>query len=389
MFIRVDPWLILLRFPMPGRLELKPDSMPGFSSNPLFTRASRRIRESAKQAFQRSDFGRVLREFEVANQKPAAGPRDLGRVIRAYQRGGSRRLIEELASCDAGRLARDLERYARSSKLGKKVVGQVLDALGPAGQILKALSEVSGPGGKPSSRERSLAAATKVLKAFGREVLDLDKPEEALETIRVALNELEARGHAIPADLARATTLDAMPTSEPELPAPDRSTVDIPLGDGSTRRFKRDHPIVTGKFVSCTSSNVHSYAYEYTSWTLYVRFLGGEGEHRHGPGPLYQYSHVRPALFLTLLNAGSKGDWVWDHLRIRGTVSGHQHDYRLVGISGGYVPRKATYTPAGEWFIPRRVRTDKGHYLTSSRPSAPARGVPNRGRPKPPNRGTP
>jgi hypothetical protein len=39
------------------------------------------------------------------------------------------------------------------------------------------------------------------------------------------------------------------------------------------------------------------------------------------------------------------GSWVWDALRIRGTVSGHQKDYELVGIMGNYVPRKATVRP--------------------------------------------
>lgn len=360
--------------------------MPGFSSNPLFTRASRRIRDSAKQAFRRSDFGRVLREFEEAHKKPAAGPRDLGKLIRAYERGGSRRLLDELARSDAGRLARDLERYAKRGPLGKKVVGEVLKGLGPAGKFLEALS---GIGDKPSSRARTLEAAIQLLQSFGYEVLGppgrKQDPEQLERSLSAARAFLERHGESAPAPKPATPTVE-----QPAPPAQGNSSrIDVVLANGAVRRFPKDHPIVTGKFVNCHSSNVHSYAYNYLDWTLYVRFLGGEGEHRHGPGPLYQYSHVPPELFLTLLNAGSKGDWVWDNLRIRGTVSGHQHDYRLVGIVGSYVPRKATYTPAGEWFIPRTVRTDKGHGLTSARPSAPARGVPNRGRPRPPNRGTP
>lgn len=363
--------------------------MAGLSSNPLFTRASRSIRDSAKQSFRRSDFGRLLRELEVAHQRPAAGPRDLPKLLRAYQRGGSQRLLRELARSDAGRLARDLERYARRGSLGRKIVSQVLGALGPAGQFLQALSGVAGPMGKStsSSRARSLEAATKLLQSFGYEILPPGKtqsPEDLQRSLEAARAFLETHGRSVP--LPQPAQPVAMPQPAPEA-TEGRSTVDVMMSNGMRRRFTKNHPIVTGKFVTCHSSNVHSYAYNVNTWELYVRFLGGEGEHRAGPGPIYQYSHVPPELFLTLLKAGSKGSWVWDNLRIRGTVSGHQFDYRLVGIVGSYVPRKATYTPEGEWYLPRTTRTNQGRVLTSARPSAPARGIPNRGRPNPPNRG--
>jgi hypothetical protein len=125
------------------------------------------------------------------------------------------------------------------------------------------------------------------------------------------------------------------------------------------------------------------------------------------------------------MSAPSKGGWVWDHLRIRGTVSGHQKDYELAGIVGGYVPRKATYGPlmqagdgwrqmsgkdrkagrkadyVGEIFLPRKKFTVQRNWVTSIKPLSPAygstgdedsgpnRGKPNNGRPAGPNRGTP
>lgn len=361
--------------------------MAGLSSNPLFTRASRSIRASAKQSFRRSDFGRLLRELEVAHQRPAAGPRDLPKLLRAYQRGGSQRLLRELARSDAGRLARDLERYARRGSLGRKIVSQVLGALGPAGQFLEALSGIAGPQGR-ASRARSFEAAAKLLQSFGYEILPPgnapQNPEDLERSLEAARAFLETHGRGVP------IPQPAQPVMQPEAEPAEiegRSTVDVVMSTGLRRQFAKNHPIVTGKFVTCQSSNVHSYAYNVNTWELFVRFLGGDGEHRAGPGPIYQYSHVPPELFLTLLNAGSKGGWVWDHLRIRGTVSGHQFDYRLVGIVGSYVPRKATYTPEGEWYLPRTTRTNQGRVLTSARPSAPARGIPNRGRPNPPNRG--
>lgn len=358
-----------------------------FSKNPLFTHASRAIRDSAKQAFRRSDFGRLLSQLEQAHDKPMAGPRELHKLIRAYESGGSRKLLQEVARSNAGRLARDLERYARRGSLGRKIVGQVISALGPAGKYLQALSGIVGPGGKPSSRAASLEAAVKLLQTFGYEVLPPSgrhTPETLERSLAAARAFLEEHGEGVP------VPQPAAPVPERLKPEEGKNSVDVVMSNGSKRRFPLDHPIVTGKFVPATSSsNVHSFAFNVLTWELYVRFLGGEGESRHGPGPLYQYSHVPPELFLSLLAAGSKGNWVWDHLRIRGTVSGHQYDYRLAGITGGYVPRKATYTPAGEFFIPRMVRTDKGNGLASSKPMAPARGIPNRGRPNPPNRGQP
>ena len=150
--------------------------------------------------------------------------------------------------------------------------------------------------------------------------------------------------------------------------------------------------------VPADSSNVFAYGYDVNSWNLYVRFRAESTSNplqkANAPGPLYQYSHVPPELFLKFLRAGSKGNWVWDNLRVRGTVSGHRYDYRLVGVTQGYVPRKAVLMPDGEYFIGRTVRTDQGRGLSSSRPDVMVRplvspGQPNRGTPRPPNRGGP
>lgn len=89
--------------------------------------------------------------------------------------------------------------------------------------------------------------------------------------------------------------------------------------------------------IAADSSNVHSYGYDPDSQTLYVRF-----RNKTKVGALYAYYHVPPEIYKKLDAAGSKGGAVWDLLRERGTVHGHKFDYRLVGIRGGYVPRKAT-----------------------------------------------
>ncbi|GAB4143800.1 KTSC domain-containing protein [Thermopirellula anaerolimosa] len=169
------------------------------------------------------------------------------------------------------------------------------------------------------------------------------------------------------------TVPDSGAATSPALPAPPE------LGN-----IPADHPLWSGEFVAVNqSSNVHSAAYDYREAALYVRFH--EKEYNKdvgdwvpvGPGPIYAYYNVPPSMFLDLLETRSPGNWVWDHLRIRGTVSGHRFDYRLVAISGTYVPRKATFGPLkskeyeglyGEMFVPRIVPGPTGKWLQSLNP---------------------
>ncbi|MEM6798550.1 MAG: KTSC domain-containing protein, partial [Planctomycetota bacterium] len=178
----------------------------------------------------------------------------------------------------------------------------------------------------------------------------------------------------------------------------DRKVVDLDLdGSGPKRRFPVSHPIVTRELIRTPeSSNVYGFRYDIDRSTLYVRYLqataSGGGKTM---GPLYGYSNVPPDVFLAMIDAPSKGTFIWDRIRIRGTVSGHRYDYRLVAVRHGYVPRKATFTPDGEQFIGRTVRAKrvigdrKVRTFSSRLPDAPARGTPNRGAPDrgAPNRG--
>lgn len=197
------------------------------------------------------------------------------------------------------------------------------------------------------------------------------------------------RNEQLPAGISP-TTLQGTP----------RRVVTLPMADTGRRRFPIDHPIITGKPVKAESSNVYSYWYHYDSATLYVRFweVAHEGKWKgtHQAGAVYSYANVTPEEFITLYNADSKGKWVWDRLRVRGTVSGHRKDYRLVAVSGsGYVPRKATFMSGphgpGEYFVQRRMKVRGTNvWLSSQRPDVlvsayerrPNRGEPNRGEPR-------
>jgi len=102
--------------------------------------------------------------------------------------------------------------------------------------------------------------------------------------------------------------------------------------------------------IHVASSNVYSYFYQAESkysGIVYVTFLAPapKGQPRTGPGPTYAYYDVTRGKFWRFQKdtEESAGGAVWDHLRVRGTLWNHQHRYRLIHVSGEYVPRRATF----------------------------------------------
>lgn len=69
------------------------------------------------------------------------------------------------------------------------------------------------------------------------------------------------------------------------------------------------------------STNVAHVQYDIEKHILIVTFLGG-GQ--------YSYSNVSEQEAINFAQAGSKGAWVWDRLRIRGSKTGHQKPYRKI-----------------------------------------------------------
>lgn len=108
---------------------------------------------------------------------------------------------------------------------------------------------------------------------------------------------------------------------------------------------------VQSREVLVDSSNVYSYFWEQekqSSGILYVTFLdwepGMKSEDRAGPGSTYAYYDVSNVVFQAFEAEArsTPGGAVWDMLRVRGTIHGHQYRYKLVQVAGEYVPRKAT-----------------------------------------------
>ena len=379
-------------------------------ANPLYKNFSKKLQQNAQQTFRNSSFGRLVTAMNRLStvydgRSSTYNDKKINEVIERYGRGfDTKSAAREIGGTDIARLTTHLERYAKKGGAKKAAVDLLLKELGPIGKIIK-----SAFGGKKGSSrtQRELNSAMKLLEAFGYTVLPPPKTRERRRTgkggttaagrrrskktvgaiargIDRAREWLSSVGYPVPEEEATKPKPGAGVSMVSETGEPLR-IVKLPV-KGRNQQFPVDHPIVTGQMVPVKSSNVHSYSYDFAVRVLYVRYLQGKGRHK-SKGPLYAYSSVMPDLFLEMYKAPSKGKWIWDALRIRGTISGHKKDYALVGIQGNYVPRKATIeavegtTLKREIFHQRTVLTSRGRELTSALPStaSPNRAKPNNG----------
>jgi hypothetical protein len=162
------------------------------------------------------------------------------------------------------------------------------------------------------------------------------------------------------------------------------------------RTYDTNDPIITGKWIRVSSSNVRAISFNFNfkfphKSTLYVQFLGTDAAgNRVGHGPMYEYFDIPPDKFDSFHKTASKGGWIWDELRVRGSAVQHRVKYSIKGTVGGYVPRRATVRNGREMFVKRTIQHRAGlnekaaKPLTSPLPEqdlGPARGRPRRGRP--------
>lgn len=96
---------------------------------------------------------------------------------------------------------------------------------------------------------------------------------------------------------------------------------------------------LAGVIIEVISSNVWRCQFVVEEQTLYVQYRNGNW---------YWYTGISEDEATQLYHAGSKGKWVWDCLRVRGTVFGHKKPYGLFqgGMSSGTPPK---YTAKQEW----------------------------------------
>jgi len=122
-------------------------------------------------------------------------------------------------------------------------------------------------------------------------------------------------------------------------PLPEESITPLPIPRpdfGAIGEGKESESSVTGflagaPYSEFRSSNVADAKYNYRDMSLDLGFLNG-GK--------YRYYDVSPYEAKSFYSAPSKGKWVWDKLRLRGTVFGYQKPYSyLSGDSEGYMPK--------------------------------------------------
>lgn len=425
-------------------------------ANSLFPQFERSARRAWQKTDAYKTFDSVRRAIATPGRRATTSIEGFERMLRTYSRHGiSAGLFKQARGVPFQDMVREVIRYQNSGGEAARLVGQLLGALGPMGRLLKSLLG-NGSQIRTGGIQGEIEAAVRFLQAFAPEKLSpqlrTTTAGQVADSLTKAVQVLEEAGHEIvggvlPAPMKEIPTL--FPKAPRVRPTPIRPTASpgrgippgrvrptaprfepqrvkpqsgrFPLSDDPLtsdeqifyphgvpkdtttgaprtvvdiegRRFPIDHPVVTKRMVPASSSNVHSYGYDVDSLTLYVRYLAPE-KYGRGPGSLYAYDGVRLVKFLSMLDAPSKGIWLWDNVRIRGTWSGHRHPYRLAAVRNDYVPRMATYAGGGrEKFIPRTVRVQSKRRgvrtLTSQLPEAFApefgqasNGEPNRGLP--------
>lgn len=299
---------------------------------------------------------------------------------------------------------------AQAEQFRDEVLKKVTKAAGTAADVVEALLR---PKGRPlADLEKELAAAAKLLRQFGYSVKapGSDRQPSQSPPRPVGPSKKPPQRFDNPEPIQKTKPESSVYFDEA---GPDLGVYHV---GGRRYNFSPSDPIITGEMIRVTSSNVHSIGYIWNhdnpmKGTLKVRFLGTNRstspQTRGGKGPEYHYFGVHPAVFESFRIASSKGKFVWDRLRVRGTVSGHQFPYELTKLqSSGYVPRAATRIGGDEHFIRRTVKGKNGKTYISELQNefvrrvgmnnpppgviagrgAPNRGTPNRGGP---NRGTP
>ena len=150
-----------------------------------------------------------------------------------------------------------------------------------------------------------------------------------------------------------------------EPPSHREADRDVRLGAQEPQPDAEAGPLIEGPIL-VRSSNVYSISYVWGAHgedgNMRVRFLGGDSKQRVGPGPEYEYTGVPRAVFVAFKLASSKGKEVWNQLRVRGSISGHQFPYHLVSTGDSdYVPRQAGLKRgmAGEYYLQRSFQGRK------------------------------
>lgn len=324
--------------------------MVAFQLSAAYHAASKALKREVAREFAASEFGRLYSATRAILRSPATIRGRFRRMASRKRVPGAAQMLREFTGVDYSSLIREVAQYRKGGDVSAALVEEFLQGLGPVGSLLRTLAS-GGPRAQPD-----LEAMAELLRAHGYTVLP---PEAAPAKQRRA-----PRG-------ARQYPGERVP--------PRVKTIELKMASGRYRRFPKQHPIVTAAMIQApASTNVAEFSYHYDAASLYVRYWAkGKKGGRH-KGSMYRYSDVTPEEFLKLYKVRDLGDqhipgikspgtFVWEVLRIPGTVAQHAKSYKLVGVARGYVPRKATEYE----YIPRDFKTVKGDWLRSQLPRGP------------------
>lgn len=94
-------------------------------------------------------------------------------------------------------------------------------------------------------------------------------------------------------------------------------------------------------FSRFSSSNVWALQYDRTHNSLFIQYMAGSGRKKHGPGIWFQYLNVSLAEAKLIYNAASKGVFIWQNIRVKGSQTAHKKPF----IKGASPP---PYLPLGQ-----------------------------------------
>ncbi len=200
-------------------------------------------------------------------------------------------------------------------------------------------------------------------------------------------------------------------STTPDEDRPHRNVRVLPDGRWHVRaagfdmKLNPDDPLLTAEMLPVASSNVCKIGFQMNFNNpkiggLVVQYFQksqrGAGKI---PGPSYLYKNAPVSLFQQLRNAPSKGEFIWDHVRERGTIAGTQYEYVLIRAAESYLPRRAMIVN-GRQVLRKRKRTaefksGRTATLVSSKPNRdvgayrPSVGRPDRGSGGRPSSGRP
>ena len=148
-------------------------NMSNFSNSPCFAKrpwpSSGRPPVRSKIRTSAGSLNRSARQ-SVRGRTPAR--EQVGDLLRDHLNFTPQPAVRELMGADFGQLVREIHRYSQRG-IGRRILGEFLESLGPAGSMIRALVDSLGGGNRRQGRgiARQITEAANLMRSFGFEAL--------------------------------------------------------------------------------------------------------------------------------------------------------------------------------------------------------------------------